>query len=224
MPLTKVTPRKPGFLCSICLLRLPSEEEWRDHLLACGMADNNRRKYECELCDQAFSKKIILTRHVKRLHKEQEISELQEKRQIRDSAVESLIEEDWLEDPGELIFEETNIELGRTQKKRTAPRLPGIKRKTTDRVNQVVEEEIIKDKDANEDEATRSRPDQEAPVENLHCSCCKKQVETVEVATQANIHVEEVNQRRHKKIIRVIRKYQENGETIEKFEEDIWSD
>lgn len=73
MPLTKVTPTKLGFLCYICLLRLPTKDEWSKHLLDCGMADINKRRFECDLCDQAFSKKIVLVRHTKRLHPDREM-------------------------------------------------------------------------------------------------------------------------------------------------------
>ena len=73
MPKTKITPRKPGFLCSICFVHLPSKDEWSDHLLAYGMADINKRKFECDVCDQTFSKKIVLVRHMKRIHSIREV-------------------------------------------------------------------------------------------------------------------------------------------------------
>lgn len=110
MPLTKVTPRKPGFLCSICLLRLPTKDEWSKHLLDCGMADINKRRFECDLCDQAFSKKIVLVRHMKRLHPEREVKGT-EKTPVEPSCEKSPlrkadVDEEWQEDPGELLFEE----------------------------------------------------------------------------------------------------------------------
>jgi hypothetical protein len=39
--------------------------------------------------------------------------------------------EDWQEDPGELLFEEVDLEAGRTHRKKTSPVLPGIKRRNT---------------------------------------------------------------------------------------------
>lgn len=50
-------------MCSICLVRLPSKDEWSIQLLACGLEDMSKRKFECE-----FVKKTILTRHIKRVH------------------------------------------------------------------------------------------------------------------------------------------------------------
>ena len=135
MPLTKVTPRKPGLLCSICLLRLPTKDEWSKHLLNCGMADIDKRKFECDYCDQAFSKKIVLIRHVKRLHPSQEMTEKNEtsKKQSFEKPQSRQVEdkEDWQEDPGELLFEEVDLEAGRTHRKKTSPVLPGIKRRNT---------------------------------------------------------------------------------------------
>ena len=73
MPKTKITPRKPEFLCSISFVHLPSKDEWSDHLLAYGMADINKRKFECDVCDQTFSKKIVLVRHMMRIHSIREV-------------------------------------------------------------------------------------------------------------------------------------------------------
>lgn len=68
MPKTKVTQRKPGFLCSICLVRLPTKDKWSEHLLKCGMADIQKRRFECNFCDHAFGRKIVLVKHRERLH------------------------------------------------------------------------------------------------------------------------------------------------------------
>uniref|UniRef100_A0A8W8K9E7 C2H2-type domain-containing protein n=1 Tax=Magallana gigas TaxID=29159 RepID=A0A8W8K9E7_MAGGI len=161
MPLTKVTPRKPGFLCSICLIRLPSKDEWSKHLLACGLEDMSKRKFECEFCDQAFGKKTILTRHIKRVHGDDRV-----KTATQDQGKEPEVETE--------ICETTS---------------------------------------------------QEKPLKESHCSCCKAVGrEKVDVGTQTNFKIDDQKKRGHQKIIRVIRKYQENGENIEKFEEDTWFD
>lgn len=64
----KLTPRKQEFLSTRCLFRLQSKNKPNKHLLACGLEDMSKRKYECKFCDQAFVKKEILTRHIKRVH------------------------------------------------------------------------------------------------------------------------------------------------------------
>ena len=78
------------------------------------MADINKRKFECDVCDQAFSKKIVFVRHMKRTHQIREVP------RNADPAVESSNEsgdslEDWRGDPEDLIFEdsETGLEVGR---------------------------------------------------------------------------------------------------------------
>ncbi|XP_056009367.1 zinc finger protein 407-like [Ostrea edulis] len=212
MPLTKLTPRKPGFLCSICLVRLPSKDEWSNHLLACGLADMNKRKFECDLCDQAFGKKVILTRHIKRVHPSVEKIKAAIPEQVESTPKPSQQEEEWDKNPGELIFDDADLEVGRTQRKRTTPRSPGVKRK---------DKEI-----ETENETEISEPDsQEAPLEYHHCSCCKNaRKERIDTGTQTNVKLDEEKKTGHQKIIRVIRRYQEKGESVEKFEEDVWYD
>ena len=96
----------------------------------CEMADINKRMFECDVCDQAFSKKIVLVIHMKRIHPIREVP------RNADPATESSKEsgdslEDWQEDPGDLIFEEseTGLEEGRIRRKRASPCLSGARRK-----------------------------------------------------------------------------------------------
>lgn len=135
MPKTKVTQRKPGFLCSICLARLPTEDKLSEHLLKCGMADIQKRRFECNFSDHAFGRKIVLVKHMQRLHRGQDhcITPLEstEPEKFPPRRVED--EEDWQEDPEELLFEEEkDREAGRTYRKKTSPVLQGVKRRNTD--------------------------------------------------------------------------------------------
>ena len=221
MPKTKITPRKPGFLCSICLVRLPSKEEWSDHLLACGMADINKRKFECDVCDQAFSKKIVLVRHMKRIHPIPEVP------RNADPATESSKEsvdplEDWQEDPGDFIFEEseTGLEEGRIRRKRTSPCLPGVRRK----VKSIKSMDDPASEDFGKNDCGVAPEVVESPVGSQHCSCCSHRVLKSDIGTQTDVTTNETKGKSHQKIIRVTRKYQKDGETIEKFEEDVWHD
>ncbi|XP_062599961.1 uncharacterized protein LOC134261551 [Saccostrea cucullata] len=209
MPLTKVTPRKPGFLCSICLHRLPSHEEWREHLITCASEDMKKRQYECGLCDKAFAKPSLLARHQKRVHTTPPANTSA----TVTSCVAAVSEETdddlaWQQDPGELIFD-PDLESGRTIRKATTPSLPGMKRK-------IVEEspvpntstESILDKDKSEDSSAASLP--------FHCPCCKTLSSKSDVGVQTDGGS-------HKKTVRVIRRYQKDGESIEKFEEEVWN-
>lgn len=225
MPLTKVTPRKPGFLCSICLLRLPTKDEWSKHLLDCGMADINKRRFECDLCDQAFSKKIVLVRHMKRLHPEREVKGT-EKTPVEPSCEKSPlrkadVDEEWQEDPGELLFEEIDVEAGRTYRKKTSPVLPGIKKR---KISATITKDLqILEKVAGPGDNVSSV--QEAPLDNHHCACCKEKAQRVDAETQTDTVEKEVQAgKSHQKIIRVIRKFQKDGEMVEHLEEDIWND
>lgn len=224
MPLTKVTPRKPGLLCSICLIRLPTKDEWRKHLLNCGMADIEKRKFECDYCDQAFSKKIVLVRHMKRLHPSQETTNKNES-SVEPSCEKSPStqadgEEEWQEDPGELLFEEVNVEAGRTHRKKTSPVLPGVKRKSA-----TISETVTIDRPSTEGviEPNGSVSDvQKAPLDDQHCFCCKKKAQKIDAETQTDAAVKAG--KCHQKIIRVTRKFQKDGEMVERLEEDIWND
>ena len=61
----------------------------------------------------------------------------------------------------------------------------------------------------------------ESPV---HCSCCIHHVLKSDIGTQTDRTTNETKGKSNQKIIRVTRKYQKDGETIEKFEEDVWHD
>ena len=224
MPLTKVTPRKPGFLCSICLLRLPTKEEWNKYLLNCGIADINKRKFECDHCDQAFSKKIVLIRHVKRLHPSQEMTEKNEssKKQSCEKSQSRQVEDedDWQEDPGELLFEEVDLEAGRTHRKKTSPVLPGLKRRSPSASETMTKdfltiEEVVKPCDTVSDI-------QKAPLDDQHCLSCKRKAKKVDAETQTEAVVKAGKS--HQKTIRVTRKFHKDGEMVEHWEEDIWND
>ncbi|XP_061173585.1 uncharacterized protein LOC133182753 [Saccostrea echinata] len=219
MPLTKTTPRKPGFLCSICLLRLPSQDEWRSHLLACGMADINKRKFECEMCEQAFSKKTVLTRHMNRVHSWKESEETVESVPVEKSPRKSpeRAEEDWQEDPGELIFEETDLEVGRTHRKRTAPCLPGVKRRA-------VVTRDLSEAETDGEQRSNATATQKVSSDIQHCPCCKGNCVTTDVGTQTELKVDTARNKSHQKTIRVLKKYQKDGESVERLEEDIWFD
>uniref|UniRef100_A0A8W8NVQ1 Uncharacterized protein n=1 Tax=Magallana gigas TaxID=29159 RepID=A0A8W8NVQ1_MAGGI len=160
-----------------------------------------------------------LTRHIKRVHGDDRVkTATQDQVQSTPKSVEE--DEDWDKDPGELIFDE--VEIGRTYRKRTTPRLPGVKRKA------IEEEPVLSEGQGKEPEVEIEiceTTSQEEPLTESHCSCCKAVGrEKVDVGTQTNLKVDDQKKRGHQKIIRVIRKYQENGENIEKFEEDTWFD
>lgn len=72
-----------------------------------------------------LGKRQFLTRHIKRVHGDDRVKTAT-KDQVQ-STPKSVGDEDWDKDPGELIFDE--VEVGRTYRKRTTPRLPGVKRK-----------------------------------------------------------------------------------------------
>lgn len=99
MPLTNLTPRKPGFLCSICLLRLPSHDQWREHLITRATED------------------------LKIVHCLQDTVNATETSSSFMNAVitESDDDREWLEDPSDLI-KEPDLESGKAiRKKRLLP-------------------------------------------------------------------------------------------------------
>ncbi|XP_056011948.1 uncharacterized protein LOC125676171 isoform X2 [Ostrea edulis] len=215
MPLTKITPRKPGLLCSICLRRLPSQEEWREHLLACATDDMKKRRFECNQCNKAFAKHSLLIRHQKRLHSN--TSSLSDgERNVPQSSSTVVMENDdcdseWQEDPGDLLYE-TELEMGRIIRKKTSPSILGVKRKADELVNKVPDKPEDKGSRALDDEQ-----DQEAPLVLHHCPCCRDRVTRLDVSTQTDTG-------RHQRTVRVVRKYQKDGECVERVEEDIWND
>lgn len=225
MAKTKVTQRKPGFLCSICLVRLPTKDKWSEHLLKCGMADIQKRRFECNFCDHAFGRKIVLVKHMQRLHPGQDhcITPLESTEPEKSPPRRVEDEEDWQEDPGELLFEEEkDREAGRTYRKKTSPVLPGVKRRNTE-----TSETVTIDVPTNE-EIEREKPSnsalvvQKAPLDDQHCSCCSKKSKKAHAETQTDTNLKAGKS--HQKIIRVTRKFQKDGETVERFEEDIWND
>lgn len=66
----------------------------------------SKQKFECEFCDQVFGKKTILTRHIKKVHVDDEA------KTATQFSPKGAVEEDWDKDPGEL-------EVGRTYQKKT---------------------------------------------------------------------------------------------------------
>lgn len=162
----KSTARKPEYLSTICLFRLQSKDKLNKHLLACGLEDMSKRKFECEFCDQAFGKKTILTRHIKRVHGDDRVKTAT-KDQVQSTTKSVGEDEDWDKDPGELIFDE--VEVGRTYRKRTTPRLQGVKRKA------VEEEPVLSEGQGKEPEVEIGiceTTSQEEPLTESHCSCC----------------------------------------------------
>lgn len=210
MPLTKLTPRKPGFLCSICLLRLPSHDQWREHLITCATEDLRKRRFECSQCDKAFAKSSLLVRHQKRVHCSKDAVNAPETSSSFMNTVitESDDDQEWLEDPGDLIYE-PNLESGRTIRKKTSPSLPGVKRKAS-------EQTPDKETPTSSSVSAETTGHQEAPLIPFHCPCCKTQATTNDASTQTD-------ESSHQRTVRVIRRYQKDGESVERFEEDIWN-
>ena len=64
----------------------------------------------------------------------------------------------------------------------------------------------------------------ESPVESQYCSCCSHHVLKSDTGTQSDVTTNEAKGKSRQKIIRITMKYPKNGETIEKFEEDVWHD
>lgn len=213
MPLTKVTPRKPGFLCSICLCRLPTHEKWQEHLLACAADDIERRKFECSDCDKAFARQALLIRHQRRIHQvttkcDSKQATLQDEQdEATTCSVDEGNDKEWQDDPGDLIYE-NELEAGRTIRKKTSPTLPGVRRRA---------EEVEATDTVTSEKIPRVVDDENKQVSLQHCPCCKHQVIMLDASTQTQ-------RISHQKTVRIIRKYQKDGECVEKFEEDIWND
>ncbi|XP_021349153.1 uncharacterized protein LOC110467372 [Mizuhopecten yessoensis] len=68
MPQVKTTPRKPGLVCPLCCERLPSDEEWKAHLVICGTNAREKKKFECNECNFVTEKNVCLKRHKERKH------------------------------------------------------------------------------------------------------------------------------------------------------------
>lgn len=186
------------------------------------MADINKKRFECDLCDQAFSKKIVLVRHTKRLHPDREMKG-KERTPIKPSCEKfpprkADVEEEWQEYPCELLFEEVDLEAGRTHRKKV---LPGIKKR---RISATVTKDVqISGKVAGPGDDVASV--QEAPLDNHHCACCKEKIQRVDADTQTDMAEKEVQAgKSNQKIIRVVRKFQKDGEMVEHLEENIWND
>lgn len=57
---------------------------------------------------------------------------------------------------------------------------------------------------------------QEAPMDSHHCACCKEKAQRIDAETQSETMEKEVQPgKSHQKIIRVIRKFQSNGDMVE---------
>jgi hypothetical protein len=67
MAKTKITPRKEGYRCPMCCLRINEEREWEEHVLDCGRKRREKR-FECQMCDYASNKKSDLGRHCRTRH------------------------------------------------------------------------------------------------------------------------------------------------------------
>ena len=67
MAKTKNTPRKEGYRCPMCCLRINEERGWEQHVLDCGRKRREKR-FECEICDYASNKKSDLGRHCRTRH------------------------------------------------------------------------------------------------------------------------------------------------------------
>ena len=191
------------------LCRLPTHDAWREHILACATEDMGKRKFECSQCDKAFARHALLMRHQKRLHQETTTSTSQQTlHEDQDEAAACSVDEgndqEWQEDPGDLIYE-NELEAGRIIRKKTSPALPGMKRRTEATTTIPSEKR------------TRMENDDSSQVSLQHCPCCKHQANVLDASTQTQ-------QISHQKTVRIIRKYQKDGECVERFEEDVWND
>lgn len=64
---------------------------------------------------------------------------------------------------------------------------------------------------------------QEAILDNHHCAC--KKAQRVDADTQTDMMEKGVHAgKSHQKIVRVIRKFQKDGDMVEHLEEVIWND
>jgi hypothetical protein len=136
MPLTKVTPRKLGLFCSICIRHLPSQEERREHLLACAADELNIHCYEWDKCNKSFAWHSLLIGHQKRLHSSTlSLPDGERNAPQSLSTADSSCESEWQEDPGDPIYE-GNLEVERVVRN-NSPCLPGMKRKADELVDKV---------------------------------------------------------------------------------------
>lgn len=190
---------------------LPSTElQKREHLITCATEDLRKRRFECSQCDKAFAKSSLLVRHQKRVHCSKDTVNAPETSSSFMNTVitESDDDQEWLEDPGDLIYE-PNLESGRTIRKKTSPSLPGVKRKAP-------EQTPDKETPTSSSVSAETTGHQEAPLIPFHCPCCKTQATTNDASTQTD-------ESSHQRTVRVIRRYQKDGESVERFEEDIWN-
>uniref|UniRef100_A0A8W8NTI9 Uncharacterized protein n=1 Tax=Magallana gigas TaxID=29159 RepID=A0A8W8NTI9_MAGGI len=168
---------------------------------------------------------IVLVKHMQRLHPGQDhcITPLESTEPEKSPTRRVEDEEDWQEDPGELLFEEEkDREAGRTYRKKTSPVLPGVKRRNTE-TSETVTIDLPTNKEIEIEEPSNSAlVVQKAPLDDQHCSCCSKKSKKADAETQTDTNLKAGKS--HQKIIRVTRKFQKDGETVERFEEDIWND
>uniref|UniRef100_K1R5Y0 Uncharacterized protein n=1 Tax=Magallana gigas TaxID=29159 RepID=K1R5Y0_MAGGI len=172
--------------------------------------DSKKRRFECGQCDKAFAKSSLLVRHQRRVHCSKDTINAPETSSsfMKTVITESDDDQEWLEDPGDLIYE-PSLESGRTIRKKTSPSLPGVKRKAP-------EQTPDKETPTSSSVSAETTGHQEAPLIPFHCPCCKTQTTTNDASTQTDGSS-------HQRTVRVIRRYQKDGESVERFEEDIWN-
>lgn len=189
---------------------LPSTEQKRDYLVMCPPEDLQKRRFACSQCDKAFVKSSLLVRHQKRVHCSKDtVNPLETSSSFMNAVItESDDDRKWPEDPDQLIYE-PDLESGRTIRKKTSPSLPGVKRKAP-------EQTPDKETPTSSSVSAETTGHQEAPLIPFNCLCCKTQTTTNDASTQPDGSS-------HQRTVRVIRRYQKDGESVERFEEDIWN-
>ncbi|XP_062609656.1 uncharacterized protein LOC134271478 [Saccostrea cucullata] len=173
--------------------------------------DTNKRRFECDKCDKAFAKRSLIIRQQKRLHSTTGLQDGESNVPLNSKSV--VVDghdndSDWQEDPADLIYE-TGLKVGKTIRKKTSPSLPVVKRKADELVDKVPDQ--CEDKGST---LVDGGKDHEAPMVLHHFPCCKEHVIRLDVSTQTD-------RSRHQRTVRVVRKYQKDGECVERVEEDI---
>lgn len=155
----------------------------------------------------AFAKSSLLVRDQKRVNcSKGTVNAPETSSSFMNAVITSDDDQEWLEDPGDLIYE-PDLESGRTIRKKTSPSLPGVKRKAP-------EQTPDKETPTSSSVSAATTGHQEAPLIPFNCPCCKTQATTNDASTQTDGSS-------HQRTVRVIRRYQKDGESVERFEEDI---